>query len=379
MRRTQTLVKTVEETISACLKNNLTFAAYRLPNQSRQEVIVQKDYFTEEVRNLSNITELKGFLVAPFLLSNKNKMFMIHPDFYFQGEVPEEQFDELAKISHPEEKDKNSLLPYEVSKEEYLKQIEKISDSIKDGEVQKVVLSRAKIVNYNLADHVMEIFSKLCQRFSNAFVYVFKAQNQLWMGATPEPFAFFENNIFHTSSVAGTKENIERFQSLENWGSKEKQEQQYVSDYIDSVLNANHWVNIKHHGPYVKKAGNLLHLRTDFTSNAGSMNGNLGHLIYSLHPTPAVCGFPKSKALEIIRSQEKHDREFYSGFLGPVGLGNPISLFVNLRCMKIVGSQVVLYSGGGLTIDSHPVDEWFETEIKTATLLSVLGNICESD
>ena len=26
---------------------------------------------------------------------------------------------------------------------------------------------------------------------------MFKAQNQLWMGATPEPFAFFENNIFH--------------------------------------------------------------------------------------------------------------------------------------------------------------------------------------
>ena len=33
---------------------------------------------------------------------------------------------------------------------------------------------------------------------------------------------------------------------------------------------------------------------------------------------------------------------------------------------------MVLYSGGGLTIDSHPVDEWYETEIKAGTLLSVI-------
>ncbi|MBN1985780.1 MAG: chorismate-binding protein [Prolixibacteraceae bacterium] len=372
MRRIQTSVKSVEETISVCLQNQLTFAAYRLPNRERPELIVQKDVETAVVENLSDITALNGFLVAPFLPSEKNRMFIIHPDFYFDGEIQEEQFEEISRIKYSEEKLAEPSLPYEVSKEEYLEQIQKITGAIKNNEVQKVVLSRVKVVNHDSENQIAEIFSKLCKRFANAFIYVFKVQGRLWMGATPEPFAFLENNVFHTSSVAGTKENIKKYQFLENWGSKEKQEQRYVSDYIDSVLNANHWENITQNGPYVKKAGNLLHLRTDFTSNAGSMNGNLGHLIYNLHPTPAVCGFPKDKALEIIRSLEKHDREYYSGFLGPVGMKKPITLFVNLRCMKIIGSQMVLYSGGGLTIDSHPVDEWYETEIKTGTLLSVI-------
>jgi isochorismate synthase len=195
------------------------------------------------------------------------------------------------------------------------------------------------------------------------------------MGATPEPFAFLKNNIFQTSSVAGTKENSKKFLGIENWGNKEKQEQNFVSEHIDKVLQTNHWENIVQQGPYVQQAGNLLHLRTDFISNASTSNGNVGDLLNNLHPTPAVCGSPTKEALEIINALEKHDREYYGGFLGPVGMQNPIILFVNLRCMKITGTRLVLYSGGGITIDSNPEDEWHETEIKTGTLLSVIKNV----
>ena len=103
MSRTKTSVKTIGETISVCLNNHLTFAAYRLPNQTEQVLMVQKNRETEEINDLSNVTQLKGFLVAPFLRSEKNKMFIIKPDFYFNGKVPDETFDELTKIKHPEE------------------------------------------------------------------------------------------------------------------------------------------------------------------------------------------------------------------------------------------------------------------------------------
>lgn len=365
-------VKSIGETISVCINNNLTFAAFRLPNKSQPDLLIQRGYEVKEIQNLSDITKLNGFLVAPFFNTSENRMFLIKPDFYFQKEVSDEKFEEISQIKHAERSEANSNFPYEITKEEYLELIKKITGLIKNNEVQKVVLSRVKIVNHDFENDIHEIFTKLCNRFANAFVYFFHASGKLWMGATPEPFAFLKDNVFHTSSVAGTKENVEKYKLFENWGNKEKQEQQYVTDYISNVLNTNHWENIKHIGPYIKQAGNLLHLRTDFTSKAGSMNGNLGHLIESLHPTPAACGFPKRKALEIIRSLEKHDREYYSGFLGPVGMGNPITLFVNLRCMKIVGSKMILYSGGGLTIDSHPVDEWYETEIKMGTILSVI-------
>jgi isochorismate synthase len=299
-------------------------------------------------------------------------MFIIKPDFYFTGEVPADQYDKIKEILHPVEKTNRKPIPYEVSKTEYLKQIDTITDAIKQQRIQKAVLSRVKMVNGNHGNLLPGIFLKLCELFPNAFVYVFKTENHFWLGATPEPFAFLKNNVFQTSSVAGTKKNTEKFQWIDNWGNKEKQEQQYVSDHIDKVLQTSHWENIEHHGPYVKQAGNLLHLRTDFITSANVINGNVGDLLNNLHPTPAICGSPTKEALEIICSVEKHDREYYAGFLGPVGMENPIMLFVNLRCMQITDSNLILYAGGGLTLESNPVDEWYETEIKAGTLLSVI-------
>jgi len=365
-------VKSIDETISVCLNNNLTFAAYRLPNQTQKELMVQKSSGAEELTNLSKVTSLKGFLVTPFIQSKKNRIYIIKPDFYFTDEVPDKQFEKVFQINHPPYSDNKSPLPYEVSEDEYLQLIENITNEIKKNKIQKAVLSRIKLVNINSKDMLPEAFSKLCDLFPNAFVYVFKTGGHFWMGATPEPFAFLKNNVFETSSVAGTKVNIEKYLGIENWGNKEKQEQQYVSDHINSVLQTGHWENIEHHGPYVEEAGNLLHLRTDFKTSANILNGNVGELLKNLHPTPAVCGSPTKEALEIIRSVEKHDREYYGGFLGPIGMENPIMLFVNLRCMQITDSTLVLYSGGGLTIDSNPIDEWYETEIKAGTLLSVL-------
>jgi isochorismate synthase len=375
MNQTKTSVKSIGETISVCLNNNLTFAAYRLPNQTEQKLIVQKKQDAVKVPDLSNVNGLKGFLVAPFLQSEKNHMFVINPDFYIRGEISGKQFDKISEIKHPSQKIISSQLPYEVSKSEYLKQIQEIINVIKTKKIQKAVLSRVKLVNCKNEKSLPDVFLKLCDLFPGAFVYIFKTGNHFWMGATPEPFAFLRNDIFQTSSVAGTKENNEKFVGIENWGNKEKQEQNFVSEHIAKVLQTNHWENIEHQGPYVKQAGNLLHLRTDFTSTANAINGNVGNLINDLHPTPAVCGSPTRKALEIIFSAEKHDREYYGGFLGPVGMENPILLFVNLRCMQILGSHLILYSGGGITIDSNPADEWYETEIKASTLLSVIKNI----
>ena len=379
MSQIKNSVKSIGETISVCFNNNLTFAAYRLPNQPEQTLIVQKKPGYEKVTSLADITEMKGFFVAPFLQSEKISSFIINPDYWLHGAVSSIQFESIGSIKHPVQNTGQEKLPYEVTKDEYLQQIDSIINTIKIKKIQKAVLSRIKLVAGNFENLLPAVFDKLCDLFPNAFVYIFRAGEHCWMGATPEPFANLKNNEFQTSSVAGTKENTEKYLWIENWGYKEKQEQNYVSDFIGDVLKKNNWENIVQRGPYVDKAGNVLHLRTDFTSSANFINGNVGELLKNLHPTPAVCGSPAGEALKIIRSVEKHDREYYGGFLGPVGLGNTMLLFVNLRCMKITSSHLLLFSGGGITIDSNPADEWYETEIKTGTLLSAIKNFTHSD
>ena len=96
-------------------------------------------------------------------------------------------------------------------------------------------------------------------------------------------------------------------------------------------------------------------------------------LIGHLHPGPAICGMPKEKAMDMIKSMEHHDRAYYCGYLG-LRTQNDTSLFINLRCMQIFKDQFALYVGGGLTAQSNGESEWEETSIKSKTLESVIKN-----
>ena len=99
----------------------------------------------------------------------------------------------------------------------------------------------------------------------------------------------------------------------------------------------------------------------------------MGNFIAELHPTPAVCGLPKNLADDFIRLKEKHERKYYTGYLGPWKLNQQVDLFVNLRCMEVTDDEFILYAGGGITAHSIPEKEWEETNQKAATLLAVIN------
>jgi isochorismate synthase len=101
---------------------------------------------------------------------------------------------------------------------------------------------------------------------------------------------------------------------------------------------------------------------------------NLTVLTKVLHPTPAVCGTPQKVAKVFIHKNENYDREYYTGFLGPVsGLEDRSDLYVNVRCMKMGTKTAFLYVGGGITEASQPLEEWEETQDKLQTMLQVLA------
>ena len=129
------------------------------------------------------------------------------------------------------------------------------------------------------------------------------------------------------------------------------------------------------HGPKTVQAGNLAHLKSDFEVNMKEVSyPQLGSVMLKLlHPTSAVCGMPLDTSFKFLQENESYDREFYSGYLGPVNINSECHLFVNLRCLKFCGDHLFLYAGAGVTIDSEPEMEWKEVEIKMETILQALG------
>ena len=103
-----------------------------------------------------------------------------------------------------------------------------------------------------------------------------------------------------------------------------------------------------------------LHLKSEFKVDMQATNfPQLGSVMLQLlHPTSAVCGMPLDTSLEFLSRNEKYDRQFYAGYLGPVNFNNDINIFVNLRCAQLLEDKAVLYAGAGVTMDSTPEQEW---------------------
>jgi isochorismate synthase len=358
----------------AAISKNLPFVTYRLPQQEHSTTYIQTTSGHVKWSSIKETASHKGFIMAPFDSRNGHSYLLIKPDMILRGN--ELTRDEVKLVEGLEPRPKpvwNGNYPVVTGKETYIKQVQAIKSSISTGAFQKAVLSRIRVIEGNHTSIIPKLFQQICRRHPNAFVYLFKSDHHFWMGASPEPLLRLRDGNLSTVSLAGTRPYAEKHMDINRWTAKEVLEQEYVTRYIHDVLWAYSIKDYRVSSPYVKKAGNLVHLRTDFSFDVEKISGRLWEFIDAMHPTPAVAGQPKEDAIRFIKNLEPHDRDYYTGFLGPVNQDLEIDLFVNLRCLKITPAYLSLYVGGGITLDSDPVDEWDETGWKVESLLKIIA------
>ena len=397
----------IENLWKIALSDGLPIALWRLPKTTEKQLIIDLSGHTSKVK--VNFEELpSGFVMSPF----EGESLFLKGDLYYrfnannqevesnfrnklvEKEVFEKKFlvvdDDTDFVDLEEKRTNQSPVQKKHFNTEhsiyneilFAEMVSNAINAIDKGEVRKVVLSRTRNITLSDTFDVIKAFKKLCDAYPNAFVsLVYLPDCQcFWLGATPETLVSVDKeSIFRTMSLAGTQSAIgEHGESLSageiRWSHKEIEEQAYVSRYIIECFKKIRLREYHESGPKTVQAGNLMHLRTDYMVDTKEVNfPQLGTVMLELlHPTSAVCGMPKASALRIIVEQELHAREFYSGFLGPVNVQEESHIFVNLRTMKIQGNEATFFAGCGITEDSNPVKEWYETEMKVDTLANVV-------
>ncbi len=283
----------------------------------------------------------------------------------FKGNIKEISKEDVENIT-VSPKSKSSFI--EIAKEtpeSYALKISQAQDFIEKNELKKLVLSRRKLLMYLDIDPQKKLsmtksFLKFCKSYPSAFCYLFEKKGEIWMGGFSEVLGKFDkrNNSFETMSVAGTVP-IE-----ENWTDKEIEEQKAVTEYIQSILKK-FSSDLKVSSTKDMISGNIKHLKTDFSAEISPES--LDKIISELHPTPAVCGFPKELCAQGIKSIEHFNREFYAGYI-KVETEDFIYYFVNLRCASFFKNYAFLFVGGGITLKSDAKKEWEETELKSLAI-----------
>jgi isochorismate synthase EntC len=124
--------------------------------------------------------------------------------------------------------------------------------------------------------------------------------------------------------------------------------------------------------PSVVGVANVQHLATLVEGRLSQPPPSVLELVAALHPTPAVAGWPRDRAIEWILAHEGLDRGRYAGTVGWVdGAGNG-TWAVSIRCADVDGSVARVCAGNGIVAGSDPETELAETQAKLAAVLGAL-------
>lgn len=321
------------------------------------------------IASLAALDGRKGLVIAPFFNDDNNAIYLLDGQDSTSTTLPLDGSKGFDAI--PDWQDDFSFSIETTSpREGYHNAFTRFHKHLEHNTFQKLVLARSIIEQKDEKTSPRNIFLNACKKYPHSYIALFFTEETgMWLIASPEILLNGNADGYQTMALAGTM----KYEGEDmRWSAKNQEEQQLVADYIRNCLQP-FAAEITESKPYTARAAHLAHLRTDFAFRLKDTQ-RLGTFLTAFHPTPAVCGMPKTEAQQFILHNEKINRSYYSGFSGLLGENGTAKLFVTLRCMQLTRSACRLYAGGGLLKGSSEENEWLETETKLDTMRQLLNH-----
>lgn len=247
-----------------------------------------------------------------------------------------------------------------------------IANGINSVEMTKVVSSREVEFTSETPYNVSSILANLVDNNPNCFIFGYEKDGRTFVGASPEILVRHRGSEILSYALAGTapKDGPNAWteeQLLTN--TKNIIEHNIVRDRIvNTMRQITPHVTVGETG--IMELSHLYHLRTIITAKDSTKS--LVEWAKLLHPTPALGGEPREKALALLQEYESHERGMYAapfGFMKDMGDGIVV---VAIRSALIMDNVLYAYAGCGVVADSDADEEYAETNNKMRTILDAL-------
>jgi menaquinone-specific isochorismate synthase len=252
---------------------------------------------------------------------------------------------------------------------------------IRCGELDKVVLARARRLRTSRPLEVTEILARLERSYPGCYRFLFEPiPGHAFYGATPELLAEVAGSTLRTAALAssirrgGSPEEDEALGQQLLANPKERLEHALVVEAVrESLQPLTTDLRIASE-PDIYRLSNIQHLRTAIEADLREGCGLLP-IVEALHPTPALGGRPRQAALPLIQQAEPVSRGWYGAPIGWLDHQNDGMFVVAIRSAISVGTESLLYAGAGIVADSIPEKEWQETQLKFKPLMDALTGV----
>lgn len=264
------------------------------------------------------------------------------------------------------------------SREEWRREVGSALSAIRDGRVEKVVLSRRQRLSAAHPFSSKDLLVNLIDGSARGTVIMYRYADVFFCGCTPELLVRKRGQAVESMCLAGTcpagKDAAEAKRLADELLSdgKNRAEHEHVVHFMREVLGRIcHDVDIPK-TPQILALRHVQHLHTPVSAKV--LEGvELPEIVGDLHPTPAVAGTPVGEAKMLIRKIEGYNRGFFAGACGYIDGDGDGAFSVGLRTGVFDGEGGWVYAGCGIVEGSVADDEFDEIDMKLKTILSAFG------
>ena len=256
--------------------------------------------------------------------------------------------------------------------------VQEVLRAIESGAVRKVVLSRDILLDAERRIAPWEMLRLIHERDPHGmrFCLRFDARSA-FMGASPERLVAQRGSAISCDCLAGT---IARGTSPEAEArnaatllasEKDGREHRIVLEEILAAIAPHVRAVESPSAPRILSLAEVLHLWSPIRAQLRQGVG-LSELIGGLHPTPAVGGSPRLRAMDLIHALEQRSRGWYAGLVGWIG-HDEADFAVAIRSGIARGNRMTAFGGAGIVRGSDPHAEWDETARKAASFINLFA------
>ena len=316
------------------------------------------------IKNQKKMNFYKGIFYKPETLIKIRNKIKIHSN--------------LKKAEFKEVFQKTKILsPFKLNIDfnKYQKIFDAFSRKIKEGETYQIKVC-TKYKNKSTINSV-NFFWKLMKINSSPESFMIRDKDYSIVSCSPETLINKVGNIINTKPIAGTlKKNkyTTKSKALKFFRNniKETKEHNMIVDLERNDLSRickPGSVKIKKQ-KYVEEYKHLYHY---VTSIIGKLNQktSVKEIIKSMMPGGSVIGCPKIRTLELLNSQEKEDRNIFTGSFGYIKFNEDMRFNIIIRSILNFKNRSEISAASGVVLDSNSKKEFNENFIKAKSLLEL--------
>ncbi len=265
-----------------------------------------------------------------------------------------------------------------IDRDAWVRGVRAIAAEIRAGHFDKAVLATTQELLAAAPFDVGRVLARLRSLYPDCHVFSIRSGDSTFLGASPELLVSLRDGLASALGLAGSVRRGATPDEDDALGqgllasAKDRREHATTVGMIREALSEVTEQLRASDQPQLRRLRNIQHLATEVAGRA--LPGvDVLELVRRLHPTPAVCGWPREAARRAIAAIERFDRGWYAGPVGWLDARGDGEFAVALRSALVRLDHAWLFAGAGIMGDSVPEAEFAEVQLKFRPLTEALG------